>query len=251
MTERRSACRNHYPRASSRRSITEDLAAACHGDADALVRLHKIYGTDFTQSSTPFDLARLREKIDERFQSVTGPAAELTIAGARLIVARQHGFATWDELLEATPHPFCVIHKRENEIVPGPVLSPKTWNVIADVVKERRLTSLNAAGRITDDALKRLSKKLDTITRLNIGGCLQLTDEGLAHLPRMPQLRELVIDGWKGQITDKGLEVLRHLPELRKFEVCWQQNISDEGLRNLAACEHLEDVNLLGTPARR
>lgn len=65
----------------------------------------------------------------------------------------------------------------------------------------------------------------------------------------MPQLRDLAINGWKGRILDKGLAVLTHLRDVRKFELCWQQNVSDVGLKHLSACDLLEDVNLLGTPA--
>lgn len=50
-----------------------------------------------------------------------------------------------------------------------------------------------------------------------------------------------------GQITDRGLEILRHLPELRRFQMCWQSGISDAGVANLAFCEQLESVDLLGT----
>jgi len=31
--------------------------------------------------------------------------------------------------------------------------------------------------------------------------------------------------------------------------MCWTQGISDTGVAHLAFCDHLEDVNLLGTPA--
>lgn len=38
------------------------------------------------------------------------------------------------------------------------------------------------------------------------------------------------------------------MPELRKFKICWQQNVTDAGVTHLAACEHLESVDLMGTP---
>jgi hypothetical protein len=63
----------------------------------------------------------------------------------------------------------------------------------------------------------------------------------------MPQLRFLEVGGWEAPITDRGLEVLRHLTELRTFQSYWTQGISDAGMANLAFCDHLESVDLLGT----
>ena len=84
---------------------------------------------------------------------------------------------------------------------------------------------------------------------MSLGGSKQLTDDGILHLARMPQLVELDLSDYPGGlITDRGLQVLRHLPELRRFQMCWQSGISDSGIANLAFCDHLEKVNLLGTP---
>jgi hypothetical protein len=63
----------------------------------------------------------------------------------------------------------------------------------------------------------------------------------------MPQLQDLELGGPTSPITDRGLEALRHLAELRRFQTCWTQGISDAGAANLAFCDHLESVNLLGT----
>jgi hypothetical protein len=232
--------------------LATDLQAACHGDQNALTRLHRIHGNDFMQASVPFDLARLREKIDQRLSKISKnptPASTLSLADAQLLVARQHGISTWPQLIAEEETPLFSVHTKTNEIVPGPVLSPKTWDIIFGVIEDRGITALNAAGRMTDAAMKRLSK-LHRVTRLNLGGSLQLTDSGLLHLKRMPQLRELQIDGWKGQLTDAALAAtLPHLRELRTFNACWQQNISDAGFAHLASCEQLVDVNLLGTHA--
>ena len=84
---------------------------------------------------------------------------------------------------------------------------------------------------------------------MRLGGCKQLTDDGVLNLARMPQLVELDLsDHPGGQLTDRGLEVLRSLPALRRFQMCWQSGISDAGVANLAFCDQLENVNLLGTP---
>jgi hypothetical protein len=187
----------------------------------------------------------------ERFRAVSQRLEAITLTDAQFVVAREHGFESWAKLkhhIEERQRPFYRINRKENTIEPEVLVSDKDWDAVFAVMKEHGITGLNAGGRMTDASLERLSK-LDHVTRLDLGGSLQLTDDGLEHLARMPQLRELDVSGWKGQITDRGLEVLRHLPELRRFQMCWQQNVSDAGVGHLAFCDHLESVNLLGTPS--
>ena len=113
---------------------------------------------------------------------------------------------------------------------------------------ERRITELDAGGLITDDVLARIAQ-LDHVTSLSLGGSRQLTDDGLLHLARMPQLQYLDLSEYPGgRLTDRGLEVLRHLPNLRRFEMTWQSGISDTGVANLRFCDLLEQVNLMGSP---
>jgi hypothetical protein len=186
----------------------------------------------------------------ERFRAVSPRLDTATLTDAQFVLAREHGFESWAKLkhgVEENDRPRNRINWKENTIEPGVLVSDKDWDDVFAVMKERAITGLNAGGRMTDAVLERLSK-VDHVTRLDLGGSLQLTDAGLAHLARMPQLRELDVSGWKGRITDRGLEVLRYLPELRRFQMCWQQNVSDAGLADLAFCDHLESVNLMGTP---
>ena len=102
-------------------------------------------------------------------------------------------------------------------------------------------TSINSS-LIGDDDLKVISQ-LDQITSLNLNGSKRVTDKGLAYLARMPQLRELILDG---DITDRGLEVLAQLRELRVFKMFWQNNVTDRGIANLKLCDQLDEVDLLG-----
>src|SRR5262249_41459435 len=181
---------------------------------------------------------------------------------AQLIVAREFGFQNWAKLVESitqppsdprsaplgmssTP-PFYKIDWKENRLDPRPPLSDKDWDAIFGVMEEHRITGLNAGGHMTDAAMERLPR-LKHLTHLNLGGSTQLTGEGLKHLAGMPQLQELDLSGSKIPVTDRGLEVLRNLTELRRFEACWAPRISDAGLANLAFCDRLECVNLLGT----
>ena len=101
---------------------------------------------------------------------------------------------------------------------------------------------------MTDAVLARIAG-LDHVTSLALGGSRQLTDDGLSHLARIPQLQHLDLSEYPGgKLTDRGLEVLQHLPNLRTFELTWERGITDAGAANLRACEQLERVNLMGSP---
>jgi hypothetical protein len=222
--------------------LAKDLAAAyTSGDAMAIREVNWNYGTSFDWDSR---------------------GADFTLADAERMVAQSYGFEGWAQLAESftqppgdprsvplymssTP-PFYKIDWKDNTIsVVGPQ-SEKDWDTIFGVMKEHHIARLSAGG-MTDTAMERLSQ-LDHVTHLHIGGSKTLTDEGVSRLARMPQLRDLVLGGPTSPITDRGLEALRHLTELRRFQMCWTQGISDTGLANLACCDHLESVNLLGTP---
>jgi hypothetical protein len=111
----------------------------------------------------------------------------------------------------------------------------------------KKIGALDASGQLTDRALERVAQLTD-LKRLNFGGTKHVTDAGMKHLGRLPQLQELDISDYPGgQITDRGLEVLRDLPELRRFQMCWQGGITDAGVSNLKLCEQLESVDLLGS----
>ncbi len=234
--------------------LAADLLAACQGDIEALQRVHQAFGAEFTRASTPYDCAQLRAKVEERLASI-GVPFDNSLDAAQIFLARQFGFESWPGLMGSlkSTSPKTVesllytINWKENTIEAGGV-SDRDWDVIISAIRDNGLTGLNAQGKMTDAALARLSK-IGQITRLQLGGSLQLIDDGVANLARMPQLQELDLSGWKGGITDRGLEALQHLTQLRRFEIGWQQNITDAGLEHLKNCEHLEFVNLMGTPA--
>lgn len=141
-----------------------------------------------------------------------------------------------------------MLDTKDNRIGPRRRLSAADWDDLIGVMKERRIPALDAHGLMTDDALARIAG-LDFVTSLHLGGSRELTDDGLLHLARMPQLERLDLSEYPGgRLTDRGLEVLRHLPNLRKFEMTWQAGITDRGVANLHFCELLEEVNLMGSP---
>jgi len=92
---------------------------------------------------------------------------------------------------------------------------------------------------MTDEVLARVAR-LDHVTSLSLGGCRELTDEGLLQLANMPQLERLDLSEYPGgRLTDRGLEVLRRLPNLRRFDMTWQSGVTDRGVANLRFCDRL------------
>src|SRR5678816_4905022 len=100
-------------------------------------------------------------------------------------------------MLSTTP-PFYRIDWTTNSIELRQPMSSQDWESVCAVIRESGLTAINSAGLIGDDDLQIISQ-LDQITALNLDGSKRVTDNGLRHLARMPQLRELVLGG---QVTD-------------------------------------------------
>ncbi|MBI4519877.1 MAG: hypothetical protein HY701_03505, partial [Gemmatimonadetes bacterium] len=249
--------------------LAEELAAAyTTGDYQAVREINWVYGTAFPRADGPRgdhdrDLARMQEQLPTWFASETR-AMNLALADARHLVARHAGFENWAALVQSltggvapsgapaahvatdAAAQFYRVNREQNTIqVRGP-LSDQHWDTVLDVIKEMGLTGL-AGGGITDTALERLSR-LEHLTRLHVGGSGHLTDDGVWHLARLTRLQELDIGSPKSVITDRGLAVLSRLPELRRFQMSWAPQISDAGVAHLASCEHLESVDLMGTP---
>lgn len=232
--------------------LAKDLLAGYSGDLAALDRL----GDHFGDSSSPSQRQAL---VRDRIDGLKRGTAEPTLDDARLMLARHFGFDTWAAFSQSlaqrpdsgaapgmtrTP-PFFRMDEKHNTIEPAPPLTDRDWDAIFAVMEERGITGISSAA-MTDAALDRLSR-LGFVSRITIGGARQITDEGLQYLARMPQLESLELGGWYCPNTDRGLEVLRHLPALRHVHLGWAQRISDAGVANLAFCDHLESVNLMGT----
>jgi hypothetical protein len=179
--------------------------------------------------------------------------SDLQLEEAQTLIAQDAGFGSWTALTQAVatgapPVAAYAIDTQENRIAPRRQLSDKEWDELIGVMKERRITALEASGLMTDTVLARIAQ-LDHVTALSLGGSRQLTDDGLLHLARMPQLQNLNLSEYPGgRLTDRGLEVLRHLPNLRAFEMTWQRGITDVGVANLRFCDQLERVDLMGSP---
>jgi hypothetical protein len=240
--------------------LAQDLATAyMKGDAAAIREINVLNGSSFVWDFQPADMQR---RLGTWFES-TSRSAELAHADARLMVALAFGFENWDKFAESVAQPpsdprsdrlgmsstppFYKIDWKENELtVRGPV-SGRDWETIFEVIRETGITGLNAGAQMTDAAMIKLSK-LGVVTSLNVEGCVRLSDDGLMSLAAMPNLQELNLSGWHSRITDRGLKVLRNLTQLKRFQMCWPQRITDDGVSNLSFCNELESVDLLGTP---
>lgn len=240
--------------------LARDLVAVYrHDDAVAAQRLNDLF-------HSALDPEQIRQFIEDRlitaFADGEARIANFGPDDARLVVARLYGFDDWDGFvassgraepeasgdgvpLSATP-PFYSLDRARGTIEPRQPMSDRDWEVLIEIVKGRQLTGINARQQMSDSVLARIAS-LDRITRLDLDGCTRVTDAGLAHLERMPQLEELNLSGWHSQITDRGLAVLRHLKKLRRFDMAWPQRVSDAGMANLRDCIALESVNLMGT----
>jgi len=233
--------------------LAKDMLAGYAGDTAALERLGAYFGDSYNN-------AQRLERIRDRINALHDRAAEPTLADTRLVVARHFGFDNWANLVlgltqpaggtaaarpPAAP-PFYRIDAEHNTIEPRPPLTERDWDAIIGVMEDRRITGI-ATPAMTHRALERLSK-LGFVTRIRMDGARQVSDGGLLHLARMPQLVELELGGWYCPHTDRGLEVLRHLKALQRFQLCWAQRVSDAGVANLTLCDEIESVNLMGTP---
>jgi len=235
--------------------IAADLLAAYNSaDPEAATRLNDLF-------HSAINIEQIRDFIRDKLCNLPDTQRRIdnfTLDDAQLLVARLYGFDDWNELVRSTNEPasepdsapfvlsskppFYRIDWTKNSIEPRQPMSTRDWENVCAVIKELGLTTIKSASQIGDDDLEIISQ-LDQITSLNLDGSKLLTDNGVRHLARMPQLRELTLGG---QITDHALEVLAELHELRVFKMFWQGNITDQGLAGLRFCEQLEEVDLLG-----
>ncbi len=212
-------------------ALARDLAVAYDtGDSAALARLRAHYGYAFTQDDIRANVWRRVRTVRE----AKGAASAFQQDEARQIVARDAGFSSWEQFAASmtssagTPPPYAIDHEQRTLRLKRR-LADRDWDTVLAVMKEHRLTGLEANGLMTDEMMARIAG-VDHLTRLELGGSRQLTDAGLQHLRRMPQLQHLDLSEYPGGvITDRGLEPLTDLKELRVFRMCWQRGITDRG----------------------
>jgi hypothetical protein len=177
---------------------------------------------------------------------------EITLDDARYLVAMEHGFRSWDALLEFARRSAGrrVAAKPVKLFDPTPpsgsartVAVTREWDEILRLLAERPTARLDAAGQMTDALLAEVSR-IDGITSLDLGGSKELTDDGLRHLAGLPRLAHLNVSGTA--ITDRALDVLRELPALESISLAMTR-VTDEGMALLANCHGLARIDLSWT----
>ena len=184
--------------------------------------------------------------------SGAGGDIDITLDEARHLVAIEHGFESWGALKAFTESAKVgprLAAKPVRLVNPGapdgaPIASSREWDEITRLLARHPSARLNAEGQMTDAVLADVSR-IESLTALDLGGSKAVTDDGVRHLARLPQLTHLDLSGTA--ITDRGLEVLRELPALESVSLAMTR-VTDEGAAYLAHCDRLKDVNLSWTP---
>lgn len=113
-------------------------------------------------------------------------------------------------------------------------------------VNFKLLTKLNFSGSgITDESMKCLSI-LESLKKLDLSECQEITDEGIKNLVLPGKLKLLKwLDCYKcGGISDDGLKYIsENLPSLNFLNVDSSVDITDKGLKYLSKLKFLTNVN--------
>src|SRR5215472_5795503 len=150
-----------------------DFVDAYNGDAAALERLNGHYARSFSFDDLEAEIWRRDYAFRQRAFRI--PENYLPIEEARIIIAQDAGFGSWEKLMDALAAgappqgPAYALDTRDHRIGPRRRMSAADWDELIGVMKERRIPALDANGLMTDEALSRIAG-LDFVTSLSLGG---------------------------------------------------------------------------------
>jgi hypothetical protein len=143
-----------------------DFVDGYKGDDAALERLNRHYSRSFSIDDLKAEIWRRDYAYRQRSSRI--PENYFPIEEARIIIAQDAGFGSWEKLMDAlaagTPPqgaPY-VVETKENRIGPRRRMSAADWDELIGVTKERRISALGANGLMTDEALARIAASLQT-----------------------------------------------------------------------------------------
>ena len=126
------------------------------------------------------DPASLELAVEALAGSITRSARTL----AEALAQPSTGTGTSPLGFSETP-PFYRIDWKTRTMMPRGPLSDRDWDTIFAVMREHRLTGVESSA-VTDSAMRRLSE-LEHVTRINIGGAQQITDDPFVPVPSTPR----------------------------------------------------------------
>lgn len=178
---------------------------------------------------------------------------DITTEDARALVAREHGFSGWQEVVafatSSATAPGVMLAKPvallEPDVRGAPVRAGHTraWQAVLAALEDPTVVGLDAGGQASDALLADLAP-CTHVTSLSLGGSKQLTDAGVQVLAGLPALRHLDLSGTS--ITDSGMRALAGLHALETLSLAWT-GVTDAGVASLAGCTALRSVDLQGT----
>lgn len=184
--------------------------------------------------------------------SPPGDPVDITLDDARYLIAVEHGFEHWAALtasvstmpgqIPVTAKPVRV-RSLDAPPVSRPVAVTRDWRTALRLLTRTSSPALDAEGQMTNERLADVAAIEDT-TALNLSGSQALTDDGVRHLARLPNLRHLDLGGTA--VTDRSLAMLADLPNLETISL-EMTRVTDAGVVHLARCDRLQSVNLAMT----
>ena len=161
-------------------------------------------------------------------------AAEIRLADAQLVIARELGFRSWPKLkahVESLSSPPSTTHER----VPGKEVEDAAAEIEklggrCDVDGKGQVRTVSLKGPRFTDAMAEHLRGLTGLERLYLVKT-QVGDSGLAHLKGLTDLERLCLGGT--QVTDAGLEHLKELTGLRRLDLRATQ-VGDVGADELS-----------------
>lgn len=226
--------------------LAADWVAAQAGDECAQGRLNEHYERAYTLADTRAEIWGRVYSYRQRSSKVEKNWLEL--GEARMMLAQEEGFGSWEELAAAAEAggeaagPGWEVDEGELTLRPRRRLTRAEWGCAVEVMRERGVRRLEARGLLTDAVLGEVAR-VECLRHLDLSGCRGVSAAGLRALAGMPWLEGLELNGYAGG----GLEVLGELTGLRELALCWASGATDDGLRELSRCGRLESVNLMGT----
>lgn len=212
--------------------VDDYLLAINERDEGALQRLNAHYERAFTVDDLLADVWRRSYSYRQRVAHTEDK--QLKRDEAESLVAQDAGYGV-----------AFTVDADARCVTPARHLRASDWDQLIGTIRERRVSRVDAAGRMTDAALAALADSGASVVDLDLSGSRALTAAGLKALARMPQLERLNLSSVN--VTDAALAVLSHLPALRDFEMTWTRGVTDAGLANLESCDQLERVDVMGT----